>query len=122
MRRALTIATMSLAAAAAAVPAGAIASRPAAHVAASSTVTVTASEFKYKLSKSTVSKGTVTFKIKNAGHVQHDFAIGGKKSKMLSPGASTTLKVTFKKAGRYAYKCTVPGHAQAGMKGTLTVK
>jgi nitrite reductase (NO-forming) len=64
----------------------------------------------------------VTFKIKNAGHLQHDFKINGKKSKLLNPGASTTLKVSFSKAGKFSYLCTVPGHAQAGMKGKLTVK
>jgi uncharacterized cupredoxin-like copper-binding protein len=90
--------------------------------AASTTVSVKATEFKYSLSKSKLSRGTVTFKIKNAGHLKHDFKINGKKSKMLNPGASTTLKVSFGKAGKYTYLCTVPGHAQAGMKGKLTVK
>jgi uncharacterized cupredoxin-like copper-binding protein len=27
-----------------------------------------------------------------------------------------------KKKGKYPYLCTVPGHAQAGMKGTFTVR
>jgi len=89
---------------------------------AATTVNVTAKEFKYTLSKSTVSRGKVTFKIKNAGHLKHDFKINGKKSKMLSPGQSTTLTVSFGKAGKYGYLCTVAGHAQAGMKGKLTVK
>jgi uncharacterized cupredoxin-like copper-binding protein len=89
---------------------------------AATTVTVKETEFKFSLSKTKVSHGTVTFKIKNAGHLKHDFKINGKKSKMLSPGQSTTLKVTFRKAGKYGYICTVPGHAQAGMKGRLTVR
>jgi len=40
-------------------------------------------------------------------------------------GAGETVEVTFKvpaAPGEYAYICTFPGHAQAGMKGTLTVK
>jgi uncharacterized cupredoxin-like copper-binding protein len=89
---------------------------------AATTVTVKATEFKFSLSKTTASRGTVTFKIKNAGHLKHDFKINGKKSKMLNPGQSTTLKVTFRKAGKYSYICTVPGHAQAGMKGRLTIR
>ena len=40
---------------------------------------------------------------------------------MLAPGSSATLKVVFAK-GKFAYLCTVPGHAAAGMKGVLTVK
>jgi len=90
--------------------------------AASTTVTVKATEFKFALSKSKVARGTVTFKIKNTGHIKHDFKINGKKTKLLSPGGSMTLKVSFGKAGKFSYLCTVPGHAQAGMKGKLTVR
>ena len=40
-------------------------------------------------------------------------------------GAGETVEVTFKvpaAAGDYPYICSFPGHFQAGMKGTLTVK
>jgi azurin len=40
-------------------------------------------------------------------------------------GAGETVEVTFKvpaAAGAYPYICSFPGHFQAGMKGTLTVK
>ena len=40
-------------------------------------------------------------------------------------GAGETVEVTFKvptAPGEYPYLCTFPGHAQAGMRGTLTVK
>jgi len=84
-------------------------------------VTVTASEFKFVLSKKIVPKGTVTFVVRNKGKVAHDFKIRGKKTKMLAPGQSATLKVVFAK-GKFKYLCTVPGHAAAGMKGVLTVK
>jgi uncharacterized cupredoxin-like copper-binding protein len=84
------------------------------------TVTVTMKEFKFVLSKAKVPHGAVTFKLVNKGKVKHDFAISGKKSSLISPGKTGTLKVTLKK-GKLAYKCTVPGHAAAGMKGTLTV-
>jgi uncharacterized cupredoxin-like copper-binding protein len=84
-------------------------------------VTVSATEFHFKLSKTSVPHGTVTFTVKNAGKVGHDFKIGGKKTAVLKPGKSAKLTVTLK-AGKAAYLCTVPGHAAAGMKGTLTVK
>ena len=90
---------------------------------AATSVSVKACEFKYVISsKKTVSHGSMTFTIKNTGHVTHDLKINGKKSKLVQPGKSTTLKVTFSKAGKYKFQCTVPGHAAAGMKGTLTVK
>jgi uncharacterized cupredoxin-like copper-binding protein len=84
-------------------------------------VTVTATEFKFKLSKTTVPTGTVIFTVVNRGKISHDFKIGGKKTKSLLPGQKATLKVTFKKKGRYGYICSLPGHAGAGMKGVLGV-
>jgi uncharacterized cupredoxin-like copper-binding protein len=69
-----------------------------------------------------VPKGAVTFTVTNRGKLRHDFKIAGKKTPLLSPGKRATLKVTFRKAGRFPYLCTVPGHAAGGMKGTLVVK
>jgi uncharacterized cupredoxin-like copper-binding protein len=90
--------------------------------ASATSVTVTASEFKFKLSTAVVAKpGTVTFTVVNKGKIPHDFKIAGKKTPLLSPGKSAKLTVTFK-AGKFPYLCTVAGHAAAGMKGTLTVK
>ena len=89
-----------------------------------STVTVTAgkpSELKFTLSKTSVPAGVVTFKLTNKGKSTHDFKIAGKKSAMLRPGKTAVLVVTLKK-GKAAYLCTLPGHAAAGMRGTLTVK
>jgi uncharacterized cupredoxin-like copper-binding protein len=85
------------------------------------TVTVTATEFKFKLSRKTVPVGVVVFKVVNRGKIAHDFKIAGKKTPLIKAGKSATLRVTFKKKGRYAYLCTVPGHAAAGMKGVLAV-
>ena len=92
---------------------------------AATPVAVTAgkpSEFKYTLSKRTVPKGTVTFNVVNRGKVRHDFKILGKKTKSLATGKRQKLTVTFRRAGKYRYVCTLPGHAAAGMRGTLTVK
>jgi plastocyanin len=84
-------------------------------------VTVTATEFHFKFSKTSVPHGSVTFTVMNKGHVSHDFKIGGKKTPLIAAGKSAKLTVTLKK-GKAAYSCTVPGHAAAGMKGSLTVK
>ena len=91
--------------------------------ATAATVQVKAGEFFFKLStKSAAKPGKVTFVLKNVGHVQHDFMIDGKKTPLTRPGRTARLVVTFKKKGKFAYKCTVPGHAEAGMKGTFTVR
>lgn len=86
-------------------------------------VAVTMTEFKFTLKPKTVRKGVaVVFTATNRGRVAHDFRIGGKKTALVAAGRRGTLRVTFKKAGRYAYICTLPSHAIAGMKGVLVVK
>jgi uncharacterized cupredoxin-like copper-binding protein len=85
------------------------------------TVKVTATEFKFKLSRTPVPVGTVVFQVANRGKVAHDFKIAGKKTPLIGPGKTATLRVVFHQKGRYAYLCTVPGHAAAGMTGVLGV-
>jgi uncharacterized cupredoxin-like copper-binding protein len=85
-------------------------------------VTVVMREFKFALSRRSVPTGTtVVFKVVNRGKITHNFKIAGKKTKNLNPGKSATLTVKFAKKGRYAYVCTIPGHAAAGMKGVFAV-
>jgi uncharacterized cupredoxin-like copper-binding protein len=86
------------------------------------TVSVMENEFSMKLSKSALKKGTVTFTVMNHGQLPHDFKVAGKKSAVIAPGATGKLTVKFAKAGRYAFTCTVAGHAASGMKGSLTVR
>jgi uncharacterized cupredoxin-like copper-binding protein len=89
---------------------------------AATTVQVQGGEYFLKLgTKSIATPGKVTFVFSNVGHVQHDFKIDGKVTPLVSPGKKATLVVTMKK-GSFPYLCTVPGHAAAGMKGTLTVR
>ena len=84
-------------------------------------VKVTATEFKFVLSSKTAKRGLVVFTVTNVGKLKHDFEISGRKTKTLSHGQSATLRVTFLRKGAYPYKCTVPGHAAAGMKGVFTI-
>jgi uncharacterized cupredoxin-like copper-binding protein len=58
----------------------------------------------------------------NNGGIPHNLRIDGLQTPNIDPQASATLKVTFTKPGRYPYLCTIPGHAEAGMNGVLTVK
>jgi len=119
MSIATVLAALAMTVVAVGVLAGAGSASP--RAAAATRVTVAASEFKFVLSKKVVPKGTVTFVVTNKGKTTHDFKIHGKKTPMLAPGKSATLKIAFAK-GKFAYLCTVPGHAAAGMKGVFTVK
>lgn len=85
-------------------------------------VTVDMLDFKFKLSKAAVPRGTAVFKVANKGEVIHDFKIAGKKTPIYVTGKGGTLRVTFAKPGRYKYICTVPGHVSAGMWGVLRVR
>jgi plastocyanin len=87
-------------------------------------VTVTAgkpSEFAFTVSKSSGLPGLVTFKVTNRGTLAHAFAVAGAATKVLRPGQSALLTVTFDKAGTYEYRSSVQGQAAKGMKGRLVV-
>lgn len=84
-------------------------------------VNVTATEFKFRLSKTSVPQGKIVFTVTNKGKLAHNFWINAKSTPLLAPGKQAKLVVSLK-AGKLLYMCTVPGHAAAGMKGTLTVR
>ena len=89
------------------------------------TINVRAVDYKFRLSKVNVPRGSVvTFKIVNKGKSAHDFDIPElrKGTKYLAPGQTATLKIRFNKAGSFRYVCTVPRHIQLGMDGRLRVK
>jgi len=68
--------------------------------------------------------GQVTVTLQNSSPVSHDVSISGNgvdKTSDLVSGGSGSVTANLK-PGTYTYFCTVPGHEQAGMKGTLTVK
>jgi uncharacterized cupredoxin-like copper-binding protein len=79
-------------------------------------------ELRFTLSKKTVPRGVVTFRVTNRGTLSHDFRIAGKKTRLLGRGTAATLRVVFRRGGRFPFLCTVPGHAAGGMKGVLTVR
>jgi len=84
-------------------------------------VGVTMRDYRFVLSRAKVPVGAVRFALVNRGATAHDFAIAGRRSRILQPGQRQTMTVTFKRASRQEYVCTIPGHAALGMKGVLTV-
>jgi plastocyanin len=87
-------------------------------------VQVVAKEFEFAVSPAQAKAGSVTFAVKNDGHAPHDFRIRGEgleqQTAMLQSGDTTQFTVELA-PGTYGYQCTVGGHEQLGMKGTLTV-
>jgi plastocyanin len=88
-------------------------------------LTATESEYKIVLSSASVPAGKYVIEAVNNGAISHTLAINGPgtagtQTSSISPGASSTLKVTLSK-GTYDLYCTVPGHKALGMDAKLTV-
>ena len=70
----------------------------------------------------TAAPGPITIRVHNAGQAEHNFAIENvAKTAMIPPGGEATLEVPALEAGSYGTLCEVAGHADGGMRGTLTV-
>jgi plastocyanin len=80
----------------------------------------------YTTTSATAKAGNVTVDFNNPQALEHDVAIEDSSGKTvgqteLVAEGSTSAPVKLK-PGTYHYYCTVPGHREAGMEGTLTVK
>ncbi len=80
----------------------------------------------YTTTEATAKAGKVTVEFDNPQSLTHDVAIedsSGKevgKTELIADGSdSTTVDL---KPGKYTFYCSVPGHREAGMEGTLTVE
>lgn len=80
----------------------------------------------YTTATTTAKAGNVNIDFNNPQPLEHDVAIEGSsgktvgKTELVAEGSSST--VVNLKPGTYKFFCTVPGHREAGMEGTLTVK
>jgi plastocyanin len=83
-------------------------------------------ELAYTTTHMTAKPGKVTVDFNNPQALDHNVAIENSqgeeiaRTELVADGSeSTTANL---KPGTYTYFCTVPGHREAGMEGTLTVK
>lgn len=83
-------------------------------------------ELAYTTTEASTEAGKVTVDFKNPQGLSHDVAIedsGGEtvgKTEVIGEG-ETSATVNLK-PGEYTFYCSVPGHREAGMEGTLTVE
>jgi len=80
----------------------------------------------YTTTSATAEAGSVTIDFNNPQALTHDVAIEdssgeevGATELIASGSDSTTVEL---EPGEYTFFCSVPGHREAGMEGTLTVK
>jgi plastocyanin len=83
-------------------------------------------QLKFDTTSLSAKAGKVTIDFTNKSPVAHDVTIASSSGAVVGAtpifeGGSKTLAVNLK-AGTYKFYCSVPGHRQAGMEGTLTVK
>lgn len=88
---------------------------------------VSAREYYYGLSRTTVRPGKVSIELVNYGEDDHDLALrrrgGGPTIRMstVKPGERGHITATLK-SGRYSLWCTIGDHKSRGMKASLRVK
>lgn len=95
---------------------------------AGGTVNLTATDFKFNPSDTTVKSGQVTMNMTNDGQVTHSLEVEdvtpGHDQELegdVSPGANGSLKLNLA-PGKYEFYCPIDNHKQMGMEGELTVK
>jgi len=83
-------------------------------------------ELAYTTTEASAKAGKVTIDFNNPQSLTHDVAIedsGGKEVGKTDLIANEETSATVNlKPGTYTFFCSVPGHREAGMEGTLTVK
>jgi plastocyanin len=82
---------------------------------------------KYNTDSLSAKAGNVTIDFDNPASVSHDVSVESSSGQSLGTSdlvaqGKTTLDLSNLKPGTYTYFCTVPGHREGGMEGTLTVK
>jgi plastocyanin len=92
--------------------------------ASTETLSFDAKNFSFTPDKATAKPGIATIEL-TASSGQHDFVFDGAYSGFRleadSGGGTQKMKIDLK-PGTYTFYCSYPGHRQAGMEGTLTVK
>jgi mono/diheme cytochrome c family protein len=79
----------------------------------------------YSFKNAEAPAGALTITSPNKSSTPHNISLEGPGANAAGPvvsgGGVSTIKVNLK-PGKYTFYCAVPGHRQAGMQGTLTVK
>jgi FtsP/CotA-like multicopper oxidase with cupredoxin domain len=66
--------------------------------------------------------GEVKVRLENRGLIEHDFSLEGVRGKVYArPGATAEGAFKLDRPGTYTFYCSIPGHREAGMSGTLVV-
>ncbi len=88
--------------------------------------TPSGSDLAFDQKDASAKSGSVTINFDNKQPLQHDVAVADSSGKVLGQtdlvSQGTANATVDLQPGTYTFYCTVPGHKEAGMEGTLTVK
>ena len=89
-----------------------------------STIEVVATDLRFDPTTVTITAGdTVNLALVNDGRAFHDLTIPALGFLLdAEAGEETSGSLTVDEPGTYEFECSVPGHAEAGMRGTLIVE
>ena len=98
--------------------------QPSPPVSGAPTIEVQATEFAFQPNQLEVEADqTINITLTNDGNLTHDLTFPELDLRLVArPGETTSTAITPTNAGEYQMLCTIPGHADAGMAGLLTVE
>ncbi len=86
--------------------------------------TVSGFEYGFDPAELSANRGDrVRLVFRNTGTIEHDWTIPDwdVSTPVIGPGEEAVVEFTVRQSGTIRYICTVPGHSELGMNGTLRV-
>lgn len=87
----------------------------------------TATEFAFQPNAPSARAGELTFVVRNAGRIEHNFVLQNAAGEtvanipIIAAGGTERVSANLQ-PGRYRIVCSLPGHPEAGMVGTLEIR
>ncbi len=88
------------------------------------TLQIEASDLAFGSQQVSASSGAIEVQLDNVGAVVHDFTVEEAGDEIVveaGPGETATGSIELE-PGTYTFYCSIPGHREAGMEGTLEVE
>src|SRR5689334_2912097 len=84
-------------------------------------ITVEAFDIHFNVGDINTTAGPLKVTLVNKGALEHTFEVKGTGFELKAKAGETKTGTVTLQKGTYDYECTIAGHAQQGMKGTIKV-